>query len=155
MTELEVSAYKFRTAIETAIASGEQDNFFRKFPVGQCGHTTDMLIQFLLDQGFQHVFYVNGIYHGDDVDNEDGADNRWRHTWLEHNGIIADITGDQFKNHQLPLKYDVPVYVGPIDEWHKQFAFEHGSYYEHHGIEKSWSNYYDLVHWYEIIKKYL
>ena len=149
MTELEVIAQKFRAAIEKAIDAGEQEDFFRKFPTGQCGHTTDMLIQYLLDQGYQHVIYVNGRYCGDNWDDH------WSHTWLEHNGTIVDITGDQFKYHPLPLKYDVPVYVGMVDRWHKLFDIEHGSYHEHRGLEKSWTNYHELVRWYEIIKKYL
>ena len=46
---LEKLVYNFRDAIETAIENGESGIFFRKFPTGQCGHTSDMLAQYLID----------------------------------------------------------------------------------------------------------
>lgn len=43
------------------------------------------------------------------------------HAWVIVDGLIADITGDQFKNNDEFLRYDVPVYVGEMDEFHKLF----------------------------------
>lgn len=149
MTEIKAIAYRFRTAIEKAIEAGESESFFRKFPTGQCGHTTDMLIQYLLDLGYQHVIYVNGTYYGNEWDD------RWSHTWLELDGIIVDITGDQFKHHPYPLKNDVPIFVGPPNDWYRLFDTEHGSYHEHNGLEKSWINYSELLQWYAIIMQYM
>ncbi len=42
--------------------------------------------------------------------------------WLTlENGSIVDITGDQYSNRTGMLRYDMPVYVGQIDAFHKQF----------------------------------
>lgn len=44
------------------------------------------------------------------------------HVWLTlENGSIVDITGDQYSNRTGMLHYDLPVYVGKIDAFHKQF----------------------------------
>lgn len=34
---------------------------------------------------------------------------------------IVDITGDQYKNREGTLCYDLPVYVGKMDAFHSQF----------------------------------
>ena len=42
--------------------------------------------------------------------------------WLTlENGVIVDITGDQYSTRTGTLYYDLPVYVGQIDVFHKQF----------------------------------
>ena len=43
---------KFRKAIELAIDNGEKGTFFKEFPFGQCGNTSDMLAQYLIDNDF-------------------------------------------------------------------------------------------------------
>lgn len=76
MTKLESLVFAFRKAIETVKANDEPSLFFRKFPAGQCGHTSDMLAQFLIDNKIGPVRYVNGTYYG-----EDGSIMQ-SHTWL-------------------------------------------------------------------------
>ena len=39
-------AQSFRDAIDTAKANKENAVFFRKFPVGQCGYTAEMLAKY-------------------------------------------------------------------------------------------------------------
>lgn len=108
--ELETLVFNFRKAIETAKANNEPGELFRKFPVGQCGNTSDILAQYLIDNGINSITYVNGTYYGDDYND------RRAHTWLVVNGLVIDITGDQFKNEAEPLKNDVPIYIGPMIE---------------------------------------
>ena len=78
--ELETLVRNFRKAIEAAQANYELGEFFRKFPTGQCGHSSDMLAQYLIDNGIGPITYVNGTYYGDD------SEDRWCHAWLVVDG---------------------------------------------------------------------
>ena len=146
---LEELVYNFRGAIEAAKENGEVGTFFRKFPTGQCGHTSDMLAQYLIDNGFESIVYVNGTYYGDEWDNQ------WSHTWLVVNEQIIDITGDQFKYHQEPLKNNVPVYIGPANKFYDLFEIHPSGKHKHFGLNDQWTNYFDLRQWYETIMRYL
>lgn len=66
--ELETLVFNFRKAIETAKDNDELGEFFRKFPVGQCGNTSDILAQYLIDNEIGPITYVNGTYYGDDLE---------------------------------------------------------------------------------------
>ena len=59
--ELETLACNFRKAIEAAQANYEPGEFFRKFPTGQCGHTINMLVQYLIDNGIGPITYVRSM----------------------------------------------------------------------------------------------
>lgn len=147
--ELETLIFNFRKAIEAAKENNEAGEFFRKFPVGQCGNTSDILAQYLIDNGIGPITYVNGTYYGDDYDD------RWAHTWLVVNGFVIDITGDQFKDKAEPLKNDVPIYIGPMTEYYRLFEIGPGGKCEHLGLDPTWSNYHELKDWYKTILKYL
>lgn len=146
---LEILVYNFRKAIEAAKKNNEHGELFRKFPIRQCGHTSDILAQYLIDNGFSPVTYVNGTYYGDHFDD------RQAHTWLLVNGLVIDITGDQFKHHEEPLKYNIPIYIGPMTEYYRLFEINPGGMHEHFGLECHWSNFHELKTWYEIILQYL
>lgn len=133
---LEKLVYNFREAIIAAKKNNESGELFRKFPVGQCGHTSDILAQYLIDNGISSVTYVNGTYYDND--------NSHAHTWLLVNGWVIDITGDQFKFFKEPLKYDIPIYIGPMTEYYHLFEINPGGMHEHFGLECSWSNYHEL-----------
>ncbi|MCQ4863487.1 hypothetical protein [Pseudoflavonifractor phocaeensis] len=146
---LQKLVFGFRHAIEIAKANGEDGYFFRKFPTGQCGAASDMLAQYLIDHGYSHITYVNGTLYSN-------APSESRcHTWLEVKGLVVDITGDQFKYDEKPLQYDIPVYIGPMTAYYQQFEVLPGGTYEHFGLDKSCSNYYDLKKWYKTIMYYL
>ncbi|MBM7561517.1 hypothetical protein [Fusibacter tunisiensis] len=146
---LEKLVYSFREAIIAAKKNNESGELFRKFPVGQCGHTSDVLAQYLIDNGCNLVTYVNGTYYGDNIDS------RQAHTWLLVDDWVIDITGDQFKYQEELLNYDVPVYIGPVTDFHRLFEINPGGKHEHFGLECDWSNYHELKTWYEIILQYL
>lgn len=146
---LERLVYNFRKAIEAAKKNNEPGELFRKFPDGQCGNTSDILAQYLIDNGFSSVTYVNGTYYGDDIDN------RQSHTWLLVDGWVIDITGDQFKYQEELLNYDIPIYIGPMTDFHRLFEINPGGMNEHFGLESHWLNYHELKIWYETILQYL
>ena len=147
--KIETLAFNFRKAIEAAKDNGEPGDFFRNFPVGQCGNTSDLLAQYLIDNGIGPITYVNGTYYGEDWDD------KWAHTWLVVNGLVIDITGDQFKYHKEPLAYDVPAYIGPMTDFYRLFEIGPTGKCEHLGLEEHWSHYHKLKRWYEVILKYL
>ncbi|GAA1843477.1 hypothetical protein [Asanoa iriomotensis] len=56
------------------------------FPRGACGDTCELLGQFLVDEGLGQSLYYSGQR---DVPLQS-------HAWLERDGLILDITADQF-----------------------------------------------------------
>ena len=114
MTDNEVFqlAEKFRNAILRANVNGEffRDGFIELFPRGNCGIACDLLGRYLLEYANVRSWYTSG-----ETESES-------HVWLTlENGSIVDITGDQYSNRTGMLHYDLPIYVGKIDAFHKQF----------------------------------
>ena len=61
------------------------DDWFYHFPAGQCLVTSETLAIWLPRNGPDDIFeIVSGWYNGKS------------HAWIEHNGLIIDITADQF-----------------------------------------------------------
>lgn len=148
-TKLDELVHGFRNAIERAKNEGESSYYFSRFPVGQCGTTSDMLSQYLIDNGIENIEYVNGTYYSEDPEN-------WQaHTWLLVDGLVIDITCDQFKFHAPPLRCDVPVYIGPVSDYYCQFKISRGGKHPHFGLQKEWSNYRELKSDYNTILRYL
>lgn len=147
--EFEQLAYNFRNAIERAKVNNEHEYFFRKFPTGQCGHTSDLLAQYYIDNGISDITYVVGTYSGDDFEDIQS------HAWLVVNDMIVDITVDQFKYNKKLLYFDKSVYVGKMTSFHKMFEFYSRDMHKHYGLSKQWFNYHDLVQIYKIILSYM
>ena len=97
MKKIERIARQFRNALD---AAWEDDMFrnlypFNNFPNDCCGHTCDLLSQYLLEHGIE-TRQVNGTCR---------KDSQWHHVWLEtENGIVIDITGDQFIGRLVTAK---------------------------------------------------
>ncbi len=144
--------YLFRKAIDNAKDNKEKNLFFRNFPAGQCGHASDMLAQYLIDNGISKIEYVNGTYYGKDSD--DSFDFQ-SHAWLVVNGLIIDITADQFMNREPPLQNDLPIYIGPINAFYRQFESRFNDRHPHYGINDSWTNSADLRECYKTILSYI
>lgn len=149
---LEELVYNFRKAIERAQDYGETGEFFRKFPVGQCENTSDMLAQYLIEHQLGPIEYVNGTYYADDPND---PDDHQSHAWLLVKGMVIDITCDQFKTHNTPLKCNRPAYIGPMSDYYRQFDTGSFENYLHHGLDKNWPHYNQLHLAYETIKRYL
>lgn len=58
--------------------------YFGNFPSGSCGSTASIIAEYLINKGIENIEYVCGVRNNDS------------HAWLEINGMIIDITGDQF-----------------------------------------------------------
>ena len=120
MEEIIRIATEFRKAIDRAKKEGcfKNDFSFQEFPRGCCGDTSVLLAHHLLIKGVQ-TDYVCGNYYGNP---EDGFQS---HAWLKlTNGTIIDVTGDQFRYNAEFLNYNIPVYIGDIDEFHELFDVE-------------------------------
>lgn len=116
MNEILVLASQFRAALDKLHSEGYfQDVMpFDNFPTACCGNTSLLLGHHLLKHNIS-TDYVCGFY---SIPN-DGA---FSHAWLRtSDGIVIDITGDQFKNNEMFLNYGLPVYVGPPDDFHQLF----------------------------------
>lgn len=131
MDNLKRLAENFRIAIDKAKNEGEfkNDLIFYDFPSGCCGDASDLLAEFLLRKGIQTT-YVGGTfyYNNEECDLQS-------HAWLfTKDHTIIDITGDQFKYDSALLNYDIPVYVGEEDDFHKLFEEEDRDIHIHDGI---------------------
>ena len=120
----------FRNAIDLAKDAGEFDRDFSfcRFPHGCCGDASDLLAQFLLENGIR-TYYICGTY------SDCSFENIQTHAWLfTDNHIIIDITGDQFKNNPIFLNYDKPIYIGVKDDLHSLFVVENRNVRENNGL---------------------
>jgi len=123
-------ANQFRDAIDVARYAGEfdKDVSFYKFPSGCCGDASDLLAQFLLENGIR-TYYVCG------TNRAGSSENSQSHAWLlTVNQTIIDITGDQFSNNQLFLNYNQSIYVGAEDDFHRLFEVEDRDVHENIGL---------------------
>lgn len=114
-------ASDFRYAMELAKADGIFSSWImlEDFPRASCGDASDLLAQYLLENGIQ-TYYVSGRAWF-------GGENDWNHAWLElKDGTVIDITGDQFKDNSFLLNFNKTVYVGPKSEFHKLFDVPKG-----------------------------
>lgn len=97
MTEIEKDSITFQSTIFRRALENIDKNklacYYRSFPKGTCGVTCYLLCTYLAEKGYKDFSYVCGM------------DGEQSHAWLEKDGIIVDITGDQFLGGQ-------PVYVG-------------------------------------------
>lgn len=102
LNNLYEACLKFRKAINRT----PKENLsirFKEFPNGSCGDTCLILGSYLHDSGFGVFNYVCG------------ERNEWSHAWLEKNGIIVDITADQFED------CNIDVYVGEKNSFYQSF----------------------------------
>ena len=94
------AARRFRRAAEQG---GLVSVGLQAFPRGACGDTSELLGQYLLDSGLGEWTYRFGWFSGHS------------HAWLERDGVVVDITADQFAEG-LP-----PVIVTLDHSWHARF----------------------------------
>jgi hypothetical protein len=122
---------KFRDAIDAARDAGEfdKDFSFHGFPRGCCGDASDLLAQFLLENGIR-TYYVCGTHRGRSFENTHS------HAWLlTDNQTIIDITGDQFRDNPGFLNYNKAAYVGAKDDFHRLFKVEDRDIHENNGLD--------------------
>ena len=115
MNKMEILVRQFRLALDTAWEGGMFRKLypFNNFSNDCCGHTCDLLSQYLLEHGIE-TKQVNGTYIND---------NQWHHVWLiTENGIVIDITGDQFIGKLVTEEEVDIVHVGEENAIHKLFC---------------------------------
>lgn len=159
MTDIYELASRFRKAIESAHDKGlfARDIGFDDFPTGSCGDTCYLLAEYLRAFGIDTIWHsgerdmwshawlvvkdervkkptprffeapddirdILNLYSGGQY-NESVDITRYEENDLQE-GLIIDITGDQF------VDYDLPVYVGDMDCFHKSFEFNQAHDYE-------------------------
>lgn len=110
---LRILAKRFRAAI-LACDRVNLPITLRDFPKGACGDASLLLAKYLEQFGFSPLTYVWGWR---TTSFERG---RQSHAWLEQDGLIIDITADQFSNAE-------PVLVTTDRSWHEQFEVEQKS----------------------------
>ena len=86
-------ALSFREALDLQKSEGMLPFHMQRFPAGCCGVVSELLGHYLNALGIQ-AEYVCGF----------------GHAWLEFDGVVIDITGDQFAGRPA-------VFVGVKDEW--------------------------------------
>jgi hypothetical protein len=109
LATLTTLATRFRAAIQAtdpAEVDAEVRFIVASFPRGVCGAVCFLLGHYLRENGFPGAEYVNGIRRSDGES----------HAWIETDGIIVDITGDQF------AEIDEGVIVTRDFAWHRQFS---------------------------------
>ncbi len=133
-------AQKFRYAIEKTDFSekkvGREANLrMKKFPVESCTHICSILGAYLTNEyKLEPLLEVHAH-----IDDEKGP--FALHRWLEHDGIIIDITADQFEMVKNP------VIVSRDSSFHKKYAKVISFYCEKFDInyEQYLMNLYDAV----------
>ncbi|WP_426215754.1 hypothetical protein [Pseudomonas sp. DWRC2-2] len=95
-------ATSFRLAVQIIVETGNVPMHIQGFPRGCCGIISELMGDYLNTVGIGEFFYVCGM--------KDGAS----HAWLEVDGLIVDITGDQFSNRP-------GIYVDKPDAWYGEW----------------------------------
>ena len=116
MSELLHLVCNFRKALEAASVAGEfyHKCVFSGFPKGCCGDTCDLLGQYLISHGIK-TGYTSGVWYGSN-------NNQHTHAWLvREDGLVIDITGDQFSDDSQFYNFNFPVYIGEETTFHQLF----------------------------------
>jgi len=83
-------ASRYRRALDAVDVELWQYVTVTHFPRGACGHASELLGRFLRDQlGIEPVYILK-------ENKRAGGSWKGSHAWLETEGLIVDITGDQF-----------------------------------------------------------
>lgn len=88
--EIEAAATRFRAALDAVDRTLWEHIHINNFPRGACGHCAELLARYLHERfGIVADYVSHNLGRGDGA-LEDG------HAWLELNGLLIDISGDQF-----------------------------------------------------------
>lgn len=147
----------FRCAIDDAKLSKKfnSNSCLFRFPDDCCDVTCDLLAEYLREHDI-YTFQING---------KNMYDNQWHHVWLNtFDGVIIDITGDQFNGKPGFPNNIASVWVGKENEVHKMFCvdrkkeentvFSDPLQYDGYGGKPS-ARQKKLIHAYEIIRELL
>jgi hypothetical protein len=101
LKEFQQIAFAIREILEEYSKGATTNVVFNKFPEGACGGAADLLGYYFIEAlGLDAEYLVGYLPNGDS------------HAWTLVDGIIVDITADQFGNE--------PVIVSQKSEWHEK-----------------------------------
>lgn len=129
--EITKLAQRFRQAIDDGFEWGVfGDEFpFSNFPHECCDDVCDLFGQLLIQNNLA-VTKVFGTYRYNNWDKQ------YSHVWLQlQDGIVIDLTGDQYKNDPIMLNFDNPCYIGKSSELHNMFRVNKTDYRPFCGID--------------------
>ena len=115
--------HAFRKGFEIQKDQGLLPNRLEDFPSGCCGVASELLGHYLNTQHGLKAEYICG--------ERDGL----THAWLELDGVVIDITGDQFDGRP-------PVFMAAKDEWYTSWEEASRSFAVH--VPTGW-NYGELA----------
>lgn len=98
-------AHAFRAELEKQKGLDQLPSHLKNFPRGCCGVVSELLGDYLSLQLGLEVNYVCG--------EKDGGS----HAWIECDGVVIDITSDQFEGRP-------PVYIAAGDSWYSSWQEE-------------------------------
>lgn len=110
MAQLVMLAAAARAGLEGMTAQ-ERQNGFEGFPRGTCGPVTELMGRIVLERTGKRGAYVCGSGHPAFAANQS-------HAWLEVEGVIVDLTHDQFAGT------DLQGWVFEGSTWHREFSRE-------------------------------
>jgi len=84
------AATRFKTALDAIDLIHWDRLHIGNYPRGACGHCAELLARYLTEQFGITPEYVCRDFH------DDAGDWLTGHAWLEWNGLLIDISGDQF-----------------------------------------------------------
>lgn len=116
MNKLYNLCLSFRKAIERAYVKNEFIKLqpFNKFPNDCCDIACELLAQYLKENGIETI-QINGTNIHDPL---------WHHVWLTtNNGIVIDITSDQFVGTLLESFESTSVHIGDEGKVHRIFSY--------------------------------
>lgn len=102
---IERVAQAFRASLEDQQQRGVLPGQMERFPAGCCGVVSDLLGEYLNQTQGLALDYVWG------------QRGEASHAWLEGEGLVIDITGDQFPGRPA-------VFIGPKDAWYRSWEEE-------------------------------
>ena len=104
--EVLLAAQRVRNAVENIDRGYWERLGIDRFPRGACGHCSELLGCYL-----HEVYAVEAEYVACDLYTDD---DKWMssHAWVEWNGLIIDISGDQFGWPPVIVSRTSPFHVG-------------------------------------------
>lgn len=88
--QIRSAAAEFKSALDSIDRAHWEAVYIESFPRGACGHCAELLALYLQRQLGITPDYVCKTFYGPDGTRDTS------HAWLEWNGLIIDISGDQF-----------------------------------------------------------
>ena len=116
MLDIHTEAELFRKATDEAKWNIPTKYRMHGFPRGCCDDATDLFAHYLNQKYGIQTTRVDGEYYTDHIEERD-----W-HTWLEVDGLIVDLTADQYP------EYYKRIYVGSYDDFHNRYEMKRQTY---------------------------